>query len=191
MNNQLRSDRIVMLDAVAEAVNEAIGFHVEDAKSNPLYGDAVYYLIQEQRLDDLPYVFSERHSPAVKDAVEALRAKPGVKDEDIISILAKTVSIDVSGVYIPNNAVNGWNLGEQEIQLEDLRSLDLAEDEVTYLKRKIDAYWDGKSDLVYVSMDYDVVWATIDDIEKLRREIRRFCKARMLGKPDFTYEGMN
>jgi hypothetical protein len=173
-NNNIRTE---MLDVIIESINDLVSSHIENERSNPLCGDAHFYMFESKRsVEDFSYLLDERHSSDLRAYV--LKAKTqGVSDSLIIEALKKSVNIEVDGIYIPNNAVESWGLGEQEIQIEELNDLDLTDDERTYLARNIDAYWDKKSDCVYVSMSYENVWMTCS-VLSLKRNLGKLVRSQ-------------
>lgn len=175
----IREDRKIMLDIMSEEINESVESMTDDAKENPLFGEAHFYMFEDKRsFDDMSHANDDRHSEELLAVVKKHKDN-GVKDDLIFEALKDSVKIDVQGVFIPNNAVESWRLGEEEYQFQELSELDLADEEREYLSRKLNCYWDKKSDFVYVDMSYDVIWMTCDPA-KLNRNINELKKSTYL-----------
>ena len=143
-----------------EQINESVKHSAQDAQDNPLSGDAHFYMFEDKTsVKDFTYLLDERHSEELSAHVKKALSL-NISEDLIIQALKNSVNIEVGNIYVPNNAVESWHLGEQEYQLEELNAKDFDAEELEYLAKNLDAYWDKKSDCVYVNMDYDVIWMT-------------------------------
>lgn len=158
------------IKALVEFLDERGKSAYEFRTQNDDWGDEyLSVMIDEVNVDN---VLKLNHSSNVIKPIIQAALGEGIKKEVIDQVLKDLVKAELHGVFYPDNAVGSTGpIGEVEDQVsgidgnvngqpvadvfEALKE-GLTEEELKLAAKEMDeAYWDAKSDLIYVNADYD------------------------------------
>lgn len=117
---------------------------------------------------------NDYHISGDVDALVKLALAQGINEFTIVEAIEKHSSVEVDGIHCPDNYLESWIIGEQEIQVDGLKEKleELTSDEFRYVAYNCDAYiGDKPTDWIYLNMDYDVYYL-IPDLNKLAKALK-------------------